>query len=185
MTTDRHLSITELEAGLPEMRRSPDNSGTLVRIVVRPDKELRELPQSCDVTPEAGIPADRWARYCTHQLPDGRLNPETQLTLMNARANMLIAGDDARGSLSGDNLIVDLDLSVSNLPAGQRLKIGEAIVEITAKPHTGCAKFSSRFGAEALRFVNSPEGTALRLRGAHAQVVQAGRISVGDRIEKL
>jgi hypothetical protein len=185
MTTARHLSLAELEAGLPEMRRSPADGGTLVRIVVRPDKELRELPQSCDVTPESGIQADRWERYCSHVLPDGRLNPETQLTLMNARANSLIAGDDARGSLSGDNLIVDLDLSVGNLPPGQRLKIGEAIIEITAKPHTGCAKFSSRFGAEALKFVNTSEGAALRLRGAHAQVVQAGRISVGDRIEKL
>ena len=185
MTTARHFSTAELEAGLPEVRRSPADGGTLAQIVVRPDKELRELPQSCTVTPEAGIPADRWARYCTHQLPDGRLNPETQLTLMNARANALIAGDTGRGVLSGDNLIVDLDLSITNLPTGQRLKIGEAIIEITEKPHTGCAKFSSRFGAEALKFVNSPEGTALRLRGAHAQVAQAGRISVGDRIEKL
>jgi len=185
MTAERHFSQAELEAGLPEVRSSPADGGTLVQIVVRPDKELRELPQSCTVTPEAGIPADRWKRYCTHQLPDGRLNPETQLTLMNARANVLIAGDTGRGVLSGDNLIVDLDLSVSNLSPGQRLRIGGAILEITAKPHTGCSKFSNRFGAEALKFVNSPEGTALRLRGAHAQVVRAGRISVGDRIEKL
>lgn len=185
MTTERHFSQTELEAGLPDVRRSPADGGTLVQIVVRPDKELREMPQSCAVTPEAGIPADRWARHCTHQLPDGRLNPETQLTLMNARANVLIAGDTGRGVLSGDNLLVDLDLSVFNLAPGQRLKIGEAIVEITAKPHTGCAKFSNRFGSDALKFVNSAEGNVLRLRGAHARVVQAGRISVGDRIEKL
>jgi len=104
---------------------------------------------------------------------------------MNARANVLIAGDTIRGVLSGDNLLVDFDLSASNLTAGQRLKIGEAIIEITAKPHTGCAKFSKRFGADALKFVNSPEGEALRLRGVHAQVVQGGRIAVGDRIEKI
>ena len=167
------------------MRRSPADGGTLVQIVVRPDKELRELPQSCTVTPEAGIPGDRWARHCSHQLPDGRLNPETQLTLMNARCLALVAGSRERWPLAGDNLVVDLDLSEANLATGQRLKIGEAIIEITAKPHTGCAKFSNRFGAEALKFVNSPEGTALRLRGVHAQVVQAGRITVGDRIEKL
>ena len=104
---------------------------------------------------------------------------------MNSRCLSLVAGDRERWPLAGDNLIVDLDLSETNIAPGQRLKIGEAILEITAKPHNGCAKFSRRFGADALKFVNSPEGKTLRLRGVHAQVVQAGRVSVGDRIEKL
>jgi hypothetical protein len=177
--------MTELEAGLPEIRRSPTDHGTVVQIVVRPDKEQRQTPQSCEVTLDAGIPEDRWKRYCTRKLPDGSLNPDAQITLVNARINALVAGEPGRGTLSGDNLIVDLDLSLNNLPPGQRLKVGEAIIEITPYPHTGCEKFSSRFGAEALKFVNTPEGKALRLRGAHAQVVQAGRITVGDRIEKL
>jgi len=165
--------------------QSPADGGTLVQIVVRPDKELRESPQSCTVTPEGGIPADHWSRHCSHRLPDGRPNPETQITLMNARCLALVAGTRERWPLAGDNLLVDLDLSEANLATGQRLKIGEAILKITAKPHTGCAKFSRRFGVDALKFVNSPEGRALRLRGVHAQVVQPGRITVGDRIEKL
>jgi hypothetical protein len=185
MTTDYHFSEAKLAAGLSQVSQSPADGRTLVQIVVRPDKELRELPQSCTVTPKAGIPADRWARYCTHRLPDGRPNPETQLTLMNSRCLALVAGSRERWPLAGDNLIVDLDLSEDNLPTGQRLKIGEALLEITAKPHTGCAKFSNRFGAEALKFVNSPDRKALRLRGVHAQVLQAGCITVGDRIEKL
>ena len=185
MTTEYHFSEAELAAGLPQVRQSPADGGTLVQIVVRPDKDLRELPQSCTVTPEAGIPADRWARYCSHQLPDGRLNPETQITLMNSRCLSLVAGSQDRWPLAGDNLVVDLDLSEAKLPVGQRLKIGEAILEITAKPHTGCAKFSSRFGVDAFKFVNAPEHKGLRLRGVHAQVVQAGRITVGDRIEKV
>ena len=180
-----HRSEAELIAGLPQVSLSPADGGTLVQIVVRPDKDLRELPPSCTVTPEAGIPADFWARYCTHKLPDGRLNPETQLTLMNTRSLALVAGSRDRWALAGDNLLVDLDLSEANLPTGQRLKIGGAIIEITAKPHTGCANFSTRFGVAALKFVNAPEHKALRLRGIHAQVVQAGRITIGDRIEKL
>jgi hypothetical protein len=146
MTAEGYFSQVELEAGLPEVHRSPDDGGTLVQIVVRPDTELRELPQSCTVTPEAGIPADRWGRYCKHQLPDGRLNPETQLTLMNSRCLALVAGNRDRWPLAGDNLLVDLDLSEANLPTGQRLKIGEAILEITAKPHTGCSKFLKKAG---------------------------------------
>src|SRR6267143_3682969 len=185
MSTERHLSEMELAAGLPEARRSPADAGTLARIVVRPDKELRVLPESCQVTGEAGIPEDRWARYCTRRLPDGRLNPDTQLTLTNIRWLAVIAGDAERFPLSGDNLLVDLDISHANLPTGQRLKIGEAVIEIAAHPHNGCDKFSKRFGADALKFVNSPEGKMQRLRGVHAQVVQAGRITVGDRIEKL
>ena len=185
MTLEGHSSEAELAAGLPQVRQSPADGGTVVQIVVRPDRDLRERPPSCTVTPEAGIPADRWSRHCTHQLPDGRLNPETQLTLMNTRWLALVAGSPDRWALAGDNLLVDLDLSELNLATGQRLKIGGAILEITAKPHTGCSKFSKRFGADALEFVNSVEGKALRLRGVHAQVIQPGRITVGDRIEKL
>jgi len=185
MTAERHLLEAELAAELVQVRQSPTEAGKVEQIVVRLDNEQRELPPSCVVNPEAGIAADRWSRTCRHQLPDGRLNPETQITLMNARFLAVVAGSRERWPLAGDNLLVDLDLSETNLPTGQRLKVGEAILEITAKPHTGCAKFSRRFGADALKFVNSPEGRALRLRGVHAQVVQPGRITVGDRIEKL
>jgi hypothetical protein len=185
MTAEGYYSMNELASGLPQVRQSPANVGTLVAIVVRPDKELRELPQSCVVTSEDGIPGDRWKKYCTSTLPDGRLDPQTQLTLMNARAVALVAGKEERWALAGDNLLVDLDLSEENLPPGQRLKVGEAILEITAKPHTGCAKFLRRFGADALKFVNAPEYKNLRLRGVHAQVAQPGRITIGDRIEKL
>ncbi|MSU57084.1 MAG: MOSC domain-containing protein [Pedosphaera sp.] len=179
------FSATELAARLPEVFRSPADGGTLVQIVARPDKELRELRDRSEVTPEAGLPGDRWARYCSRRLPDGTLNPDTQLTLMSSRAIALVAGEKERWALAGDNLLVDLDLSETNLSAGQRLKIGGAILEITAQPHTGCVKFLKRFGEDALNFVNSPEGRKLRLRGIHALVVQAGTIAIGDRIEKI
>jgi MOSC domain-containing protein YiiM len=52
-------------------------------------------------------------------------------------------------------------------------------------PHTGCKKFSSRFGVEAMKFVNSPEGKQLHLRGINAKVIQAGAIQVGDVVEKM
>jgi hypothetical protein len=185
MNPERHLTEVELAEALPTVRRAPTVDGTVVVIVVRPDRELRELPDECEVTPEAGIPGDRWSRHCTRQLPDGRLNPDTQITLMNTWFLAQIAGSRERWPLAGDNLLVELDVSERNLPVGQRLRIGTAVLEITEHPHLGCAKFSKRFGAEALKFVNSDEGRRLRLRGVHAQVVQSGRISVGDRIEKL
>ncbi len=104
---------------------------------------------------------------------------------MSARVVDLVAGTRERWSLAGDQLYVDLDLSEANLPPGTRLAVGEAVVELTASPHTGCKKFVERFGLDAMHFVNSPEGRSLRLRGANARVVEAGVVRPGDEIRKL
>jgi MOSC domain-containing protein YiiM len=108
-----------------------------------------------------------------------------QITIMNSRLITLIAGKKERWPIAGDQLFVDLDLSVSNLPIGSRLKINEAVVEITAAPHTGCGKFKARFGADALAFVNSKVGLDLRLRGANARIIKGGVIQVGNVVAKL
>ena len=86
----------------------------------------------------------------------------------------LIAQEEARWPLAGDNLIVDLDLSADNLPPGTRLAIGSALLEITEVPHKGCGKFAARFGVDATRFVNSREGLRLHLRGIYARIVERG-----------
>jgi MOSC domain-containing protein YiiM len=104
---------------------------------------------------------------------------------MNARAAVAIAGDRERWALAGDQLYVDLDLSTANLPPGSRVQIGSAVIEFSESPHTGCAKFSGRFGVDALKFVNSSVGRELRLRGANCRVVVPGTIRQGDAIRKL
>jgi MOSC domain-containing protein YiiM len=185
MSTVRHFSLEELNLRLPEVRTAPVDRGQLVQIVARPVTEQRELRERSEVTPEAGLPGDRWVNTCSRKLPDGRLNPDSQITIMNTRCLAILTDERDRWPLAGDNLLVDFDLSETNLPAGQRVKIGSAILEITPHPHTGCSKFSSRFGVDALKFVNSPEGKKLRLRGLHAQVVQPGTLAVGDCIEKV
>lgn len=180
----RQLNAAELAAGLPEVLRAPSDHGTVDMIVVRPDRDLRELPHAIELSPESGLAGDRWSRHCRRRLPDGSLNPDTQVTLMGRRAAALIAGPDGRWPLAGDNLIVDLDLSEANLPVGQRLTLGGALIEITAEPHLGCAKFSQRFGPDALAFVNAPEGRRLRLRGVNAKVLVAGWVRTGDLLRK-
>ena len=104
---------------------------------------------------------------------------------MNSRVLEALAGPIDRWPLAGDQLYADLDLSEANLPAGTRLAVGESVIEVTAKPHLGCAKFTRRFGLDAKRWVNSEAGMKLRLRGVNARVVQPGVIRVGDRVEKL
>jgi MOSC domain-containing protein YiiM len=108
-----------------------------------------------------------------------------QLNIMNARVIALVARGRDRWPLAGDQLYLDMDLSVENLPAGTRLAMGEALIEVTAQPHNGCKKFVARFGLEAMKFVNSTEGRGLRLRGINARVVRQGVIRVGDVARKI
>jgi MOSC domain-containing protein YiiM len=109
-----------------------------------------------------------------------------QLTLMSARVvDLVAAGAKERWALAGDQIYVDLDISVENLPAGTRLALGAAVIEVTPEPHTGCAKFHARFGADAHRFVNAKQHRHLRLRGLNAKVVEGGTVAPGDTIRKL
>ncbi len=180
-----HRSAADLTAGLEEILRSPSVDGTVELIVRRPAEDEREVLDSGLLDLEVGLAGDGWHRRGSGRTPDGSANPDAQLTLMNARAAGLIAGSRGRWPLAGDQLYVDLDLSIQNLPAGARLAVGDAVIEVTAEPHTGCAKFSARFGTEALKFVNKPPGRELRMRGVNTRVVTPGQVRVGDRITKL
>jgi MOSC domain len=201
ITAPRHLDADELARGLAEIRRSPKDGGTVVMIVIRPAGEERICLEKGELSPEDGLHGDRWhlggwgraerdpgsagvELRRAPATPTPSPDPAVQITLMNARCIQLLAGDRAYWSLAGDNLFVDLDLSIENLPAGAQLRIGECILEIAQPPHTGCAKFKRRFGLAALQFVNSPEGKALRLRGANARVLQPGIVTVGDMIQR-
>jgi len=179
-----HLTIDELEAGLDHVRQSPADGGTLELIVRRPAEDEREILDEGVLDLAVGLVGDTWSIRRSKRTGEGP-QPDRQLTLMNARAAALVAGSEERRQLAGDQLYVDFDLSGANAPAGTRLQIGSAVVEITEPPHTGCVKFSARFGKEALKFVNSPVGRELNLRGVNAKVVVAGTLRAGDEIRKL
>lgn len=180
----RHLDETELEAGLETIRRAPKDRGPVRMIVRRPEPEAREVLAEGELDPDVGLVGDGWKARGYRKTPDGAAHPDMQLTLMNARVIALIAQDEARWPLAGDQLYVDLDLSEENLPPGTQLSVGDACIEMPAEPHTGCAKFVERFGRDAMRFVNSAAGRRLRLRGANARVVEGGRFRVGDAVAK-
>ncbi len=177
-----HRSADELSDGLHHVRAAPRDSGRLELIVVRPEVDERESWDAATVDLRLGIVGDTWIERGSRRTPDGSANPDAQVTVMNARAAELVAGSQDRWELAGDQLYVDLDVSVTNLPTGTRLVIGDAELEVTDAPHTGCAKFSERFGVDALKATATPEGRELRLRGINTRVVHGGDISVGDRV---
>jgi len=178
-----HVSALELDQGLADVIASPSETGRLEFIFVRPTKNERQSVASAELTLEGGIDGDRWASDSFYRLNDGRSDPRCQVSIMNSRLLRQIAGEESAMCLAGDNLIVDLDLSEANLPAGSRLAIGgEVVLEISELPHTGCSKFEARYGAEARSFVNNKQGKSLHLRGRYTQIIRGGTIRVGDAV---
>lgn len=183
--TITHLTAEQLEAGLDAVRQSPKEEGVLAMIVRRPQIGEREVLQEGLLDLEHGLVGDSWLERGSASTADGQAHPDMQLNVINARLLDLVAQDKARWPLAGDQLVVDLDLSEDNLPPGTQLAVGAAVIEVTEIPHTGCAKFVARFGADAMRFVNSPLGRKLHLRGINARVVLPGVIHAGDSVRKL
>ena len=178
----QHLTSAELEAGLDYVREAPRDEGIVALIVRRPAVDEREVVAEATLKAGAGLVGDTWPeRRSGTSSPD----PDRQLTVMNNRVALLVADEPHRRQLAGDQLYVDLDLSPANLPAGTRLEVGSAVIEVTSPPHLGCVKFAARFGQDAWRFVNSRVGRELRLRGLNARIVSSGTVREGDPIRKL
>ena len=153
-------------------------------IVRRPEVDAREIVEEATIDADRGLVGDNWETKPS--LATGAPDPRAQLTVMNARVTALVAGDDReRWALAGDQLYVDLDISYRNVPPGTRLRVGEAVLEVTDEPHRGCGKFSSRFGVDALKLVNSAVGRELNMRGINTRVVEGGVVRRGDAIVKL
>ena len=179
-----HRTLEELEAALDHLRAAPQDDGRLELVVRRPALLQREVLDVGVLSCTEGLVGDTWSQRPSRRTADGSPHPDMQLNIMGVRVARLLAVTDDRIPLAGDQLYVDLDLSAAALPSGTQLAIGTAVVEITDQPHTGCAKFTDRYGPAAVRFVNSPAGKELRLRGVNAKVVADGEVRPGDRVRR-
>lgn len=180
-----HLSMAELEAGLDRIRQSPKDDGRLEMIVRRPKVNGREVLEEAELDPVVGLLGDNWKDRGSTRTSDGSAHPDMQINVMNSRVIDLIAQDRGRWSLAGDQLFLDLDLSADNLLPGTQLQLGTAVIQVSPQPHLGCRKFVSRFGLDAMKFVNSELGQQLHLRGINARVVKGGVIRAGCTVRKI
>ena len=183
--TVKHLTLQELEAALDHLRQAPKDDGVIQLIVRRPQVDQREVIEEAELDPVKGLIGDSWIMRPSRKTPDGSPHPEMQINIMNSRVTALVAQEKERWPLAGDQLYIDMDLGHENLPPGSHLAVGSAVLEVSALPHTGCLKFVSRFGAEAMQFVNSPLGKSLCLRGINAKIIQGGTVKVGQTARKL
>jgi len=181
----KYATLYDIESRMPWVLDSPGDRGRVELIVVRPEIDKREVFSQVLFSPEAGVAGDNWQNQCWKKLANGQADPVVQVAIMNARMIDVLTGNKNDWPLAGDQLFVDLDLSVNNLLPGERLQTGTAVLEITAEPHRACSKFKQRFGEVARQYVNSVQGDAHRLRGVYAKIISTGEVSIGDVIHKL
>ena len=181
----KHLTMEELEAALDHLRQTPKDEGLVELIVRRPRVDQREVIDEAELDPVGGLLGDNWIVRGSSRTPDGSAHPEMQINIMNARVTALVAQEKERWPLAGDQLYIDMDLGKENLPAGSRIVVGSAVLEVSPLPHLGCHKFVSRFGVDAMKFVNSELGKQLCLRGINAKVIQGGVVKVGSKARKV
>jgi len=181
----KHLTTAELEAALDHLRQTPKDEGVLHLIVRRPEVDQREVLDEAELDVTIGLVGDNWNVRGSRRTPDGSAHPEMQINIMNSRVTALVAQEKDRWPLAGDQLYIEMDLSKENLPAGSRIAVGSAVLEVSPLPHTGCHKFVARFGLEAMQFVNSELGKQMCLRGINAKIVKGGTVKVGQTAKKI
>lgn len=184
METTASAPDRDFTAATASVLAAPRDAATIELIVRRPGRDLREVVAEARLDPVEGLAGDDWLARGSSSTPDHAADPLSQLTIMSTRVLAAMEPDRSRWPLAGDQLYADLDLGVENLPAGSRLRVGGALVEVTGRPHTGCAKFASRFGLDALRWISTPAGKSARMRGMYVRVLEGGAIRVGDAIRK-
>ena len=179
-----HATDAELEAGLAHVRAAPAEGGRIEMLCTRPDYGARQFVAQMRVTRAQGIAGERWARHPWLRLPDGRPHPGIQVCILSRRVLDLVWRDRDPVVHPGDTFITDMDLSEGNLPAGQLLATGDAVLRVSDIFNDGCVKWAARYGKAARAWINAPENRAYRLRGILCSVERDGVLRNGDTVRK-
>lgn len=179
------VTRADLEAALPHVLAAPKERAVIEMLCFRPGYNQREFVEALELTPENGIPGERWSRAPWLKLDDGTAHPGIQVSILSKRVLELVWTDRDSTLHPGDTFIVDMDLSEANLPVGQRLRAGSAVLEVSDVFNDGCVKWKARYGTDAKDWITAPGHPELRLRGVLCSIVQRGTLRNGDILHKL
>lgn len=181
------LSEQELDSKMAWIQQAPKDSASIKQLCLRPKSGERLFTERLELCPERGVVGDRWLHHTWIYLLDGSPDPRLQVSLLPTRIWELACKPfEDQGVLHpGDTFIADLDCSEKNLPTGQRLQVGSAVIEVSDIFNTACSKWRDRYGNKSIQWINRPHNRPLRLRGILCSIVTGGTVSLSDRIEKL
>ncbi len=180
-----HATAAELQAAMAHILAAPKTGGQIEMLCLRPDYGMRRFVNEISVTRAAGIPGERWATRPWLRLADGSPHPGIQVCILSRRVLDIVWRDRENTPHPGDTFITDMNLSEANLPPGQRLRAGTAVLEVSDIFNDGCVKWAARYGKPSRDWINAPENRALRLRGILCRVAQDGIMRQGDVLEKI
>jgi MOSC domain-containing protein YiiM len=157
----------------------------ILSLINRPSEGIHIETNELHLDTERGIVGDRWRDSAWLRRPDGSPDPRVQVSLTNLAVMQCFADETGRSPFDcGDNLYTHLSLTETNLPVGQRLRIGAAVLEVSDVENDACGKFAQRFGASAFQYIRAPQNRHLRLRGIFCRILRGGVIRVGELITK-
>jgi hypothetical protein len=180
-----HATPEDLMAALPGVLDAPKSGGAVEMLCFRPGFGLRDFVGELAVTRDKGIPGERWGTAPWLKLEDGSGHPGIQVSILPRRVLDLVWRDRAGTVHPGDTFVCDLDTSEANLPEGQLLSVGTAVLRVSDVWNDGCAKWKVRYGTPAYDWIRAPAHQHLRLRGVLCSIERDGMIRLGDRVEVL
>ncbi|MBC2607698.1 MOSC domain-containing protein [Pelagicoccus albus] len=181
----QHATLDFLDAHRDWVLDAPKDDAPILTLCVRPNEGEREFVKTLSLDPEQGVVGDRWIRKTWIYTPDGKPDPRIQVCILGSRVLQLIRRDPDGMTYPGDNIIADMDFSEMNMPVGQLLQVGSAVIEVSDVFNTACSKWNVRHGKESIKWINLPENKPHRLRGVLCKVVKAGEVSLTDKIRKV
>lgn len=178
-------TIDELMAALPGVLSAPKSGSAVEQLCFRPGYGERRFVEELTVTKAQGIPGERWGTAPWLKLPDGSGHPGIQVSILPRRVLDLVWRDRADTVHPGDTFVCDLDTSFANLPDGQLLAVGTAVLRVSEVFNDSCAKWKVRYGAPAYDWVRHPDHRAYRLRGVLCSIEKDGVLRPGDAVNVL
>lgn len=175
----------QLEEAIPHILAAPKDAGVIETLCIRPDFGQRHFVDRVEMTQAGGIPGERWTKHPWMRLEDGSPDPRIQVCILQKRVLDLVWRDREETVYPGDTIIVDMDLSLQNLPTGTLLQAGSARLRVSDVFNTACVKWKTRYGQAALDWVVEPDHVPLRLRGILCEIIQDGVVSMKDTLIRI